>query len=161
MTGANNARPIEVKAKQPDLELYLRKYRFTTKSSISQLFIADSNVPECFILERPYTGSNSRDNKATTAVNESEAILSGRYEVTLSWSPGFKQIMLILLNVPGRDGIRIHVANKPNELLGCLAPGTTAGQDSVIGSTDALAKLVGKLLPEMLRGRKVFLNIIR
>jgi hypothetical protein len=94
-------------------------------------------------------------------VNESEAILPGRYELTLTWSPAFKQLMLLVVNVPGRDGIRIHIANKPSELLGCLAPGTGAGVDSVTGSTDALANLLGRIVPEMLKGRSVFLNVIR
>lgn len=35
-------------------------------------------------------------------------------------SGGFKYAVH---NVPGRTLIRIHVANEPNELLGCLAPG--------------------------------------
>ena len=160
--GGNNARPIELRPVElPPLELYLRKFRFTANSSISELFIEDSKARQCFILERPYTGKNSRDNSATQAVNESEAILPGRYELTLTWSPGFRQIMLLVVAVPGRDGIRIHVANKPSELEGCLAPGNGVGTDTVTESTNALSNLVGKLLPEMLKGRRVFLNISR
>jgi len=151
----------QVVPKPKDLELYLKPRKFTDKSSISQLFIGDSKVHECFILERPYTGANTRDNPATPGINESEAILPGRYRVTLSWSPGFKQIMLEVLGVPGRSGIRIHVANKPSELLGCLAPGKTAGIDSVISSTDALRDMINKLLPVFLSGAKVYINIER
>ena len=143
------------------LELILKPFRFTANSSISELFIGNSNVRQCYILERPYRGRNLRDDRSTTGVNESEAILPGRYELTLTWSPAFKQLMLLVVNVPGRDGIRIHIANKPSELLGCLAPGTGVGVDSVTGSTDALANLLGRIVPEMLKGRSVFLNVIR
>ncbi len=160
--GSNNARPVEIRPVElPPLELHLRKFRFTDKSSISELFIGDSKSRQCFILERPYTGKNLRDNSATAGVNESEAILPGRYELTLTWSPGFKQIMLLVVAVPGRDGIRIHIANDPSELLGCLAPGNGVSADKVTESTNALRDLVGKLLPEMLKGRRVFLNISR
>jgi hypothetical protein len=159
--GGNNARPVEVRAETTPLELYLRKFRFTANSSISELFIGDYKARQCFILERPYTGKNTRDNTATAGVNESEAILPGRYELTLTWSPAFRQIMLLVLNVPGRDGIRIHIANKPSELLGCLAPGNGVGTDTVTDSTNALMSLVGKIVPEMLNGRRVFLNIDR
>jgi hypothetical protein len=159
--GSNNARPVEVRAETTPLELHLRKFRFTANSSISELFIGDSKARQCFILERPYTGKNTRDNTATAGVNESEAILPGRYELTLTWSPAFRQIMLLVLNVPGRDGIRIHIANKPSELLGCLAPGNGVGADTVTDSTNALMALVGRILPEMLKGRRVYLNIDR
>jgi len=145
-----------------DLELYLIPHKFTRASSISTLHIGTQNaVRECYILERPYTGSNARDDKSTPDINESEAILPGRYPLILSWSPGFKQIMLEVLNVPGRSGIRIHVANKPSQLLGCLAPGLSAGNDSVINSMLALQALANKLLPQFLSGRQVFLNINR
>lgn len=158
----SNARPIEVRPMEPaPLELYLRKFRFTDKSSISELFIGDSKHRQCFILERPYTGKNLRDNTATPAINESEAILPGRYELTLTWSNAFRQIMFLVVAVPGRDGIRIHTANKPSELLGCLAPGNGVGVDSVTESTNALMNFVGKVLPEMLKGRRVFLNVSR
>ena len=160
--GSNNARPVEVRpAEMAPLELYLRKFKFTANSSISELFIGDSKHRQSFILERPYTGKNSRDNTATAGVNESEAILPGRYELTLTWSPAFRQIMFLVVAVPGRDGIRIHIANKPSELLGCLAPGNGVGVDSVTDSTNALRDFVGKVLPEMLKGRRVFLNINR
>lgn len=155
--GTNNARPVE----QPTLELHLRKFRFTANSSISELFIGENKARQCFILERPYTGKNTRDNTTTAGINESEAILPGRYELTLTWSNAFRQIMLLVVAVPGRDGIRIHIANKPAELLGCLAPGNGVLTDSVTDSTNALRDLVGRILPEMLKGRRVFLNISR
>jgi hypothetical protein len=68
---------------------------------------------------------------------------------------------LLVLGVPGRDGIRIHIANKPSELLGCLAPGNGVGTDTVTDSTNALMALVGRILPEMLKGRRVYLSIDR
>jgi hypothetical protein len=159
--GASNARPITLQTLVPDLELELRPWRATTSSQISELFLKGETRRLCFILERPYTGRNTRDNPATPAINESEAIMPGKYEITLSWSPGFKQIMMILLNVPGRSGIRIHVANRPSELKGCLAPGTAASENMVANSLVALESLVSVVLPQMLRGGKVFINIQR
>lgn len=144
-----------------DMELFLKPWRSTQQSLISELFIGNSATRQCYILERPYRGTNTRDNPATKDVNESEAILPGRYEVSLNWSPGFKQVMFIVLNVTGRSGIRIHIGNRPSELLGCLAPGNGAGENMVSGSTQALEALVGRLLPHMLAGGRVWLNVAR
>ena len=144
-----------------DLELFLKPIKLSEYSTISELLIGNSSTRECYILERPYKGTNTRDNPATKEINESEAILPGRYQLVLSWSPGFKQIMIEVLNVPGRSGIRMHPANRPSELLGCLAPGGSAGVDMVSGSTDALSKFLSKILPVMQSGAKVWLNVSR
>ena len=143
------------------LELDLKPWRTSKYSLISELFVRSQPNRLCYILERPYTGRNTRDNPATKEINESEAIMPGRYEITLNWSNSFKQIMIIVLGVPGRDGIRIHIANRPSELLGCLGPGLIPGTDMVANSTEATKKVVEIILPVLLSGGKVFLNVER
>jgi len=58
--------------------------------------------------------------------------------------------------VPGRSGIEIHPANTPDELLGCIAPGLSAGQDRVNKSRAAMADLLGliqaQIVNDMLMG---------
>lgn len=80
--------------------------------------------PICYTIERPlfYKGnSNVRDNKRTE-INESCCINEGEYEVKKTFSPKFRTNLYLILDVPNRDGIRIHQANTMYQLHGCIAP---------------------------------------
>jgi hypothetical protein len=81
--------------------------------------------PICYTLERPlfYKGnSNKRDDKKTANINESCCIPIGTYQVKKTFSPKFQTDLFLVLNVSGRDGIRIHQANWMQQLHGCIAP---------------------------------------
>ena len=47
----------------------------------------------------------------------------GVYPVIWTWSPRFERMMYLVTQVPGRSGIRLHVANWPRNLEGCIGPG--------------------------------------
>lgn len=51
------------------------------------------------------------------------AIPLGRWPLRLDWSPHFGREMPHIY-VPTHDGARIHGANRPEQLLGCIATGT-------------------------------------
>jgi len=68
----------------------------------------------------------------------------GKYKVELTFSPHFHQLMP-LLDVPGRVGIRIHPANYPKQLEGCIAPGLSFQGDSVNNSNAAFEPLFTKI----------------
>lgn len=55
------------------------------------------------------------------------AIPAGTYEVKLTYSPRFKQILPELLNVPNFTGIRIHKGNSSKDTEGCVLVGTWDG----------------------------------
>ena len=57
-----------------------------------------------------------------TEINESCCINEGEYEVKKTFSPKFQENLFLVLNVDGRDGIRIHQANWMQQLHGCIAP---------------------------------------
>jgi len=73
-----------------------------------------------------------------TLENKEKAIPAGIYRVVITRSERFSKkssekagkpintYLPELLDVPNRKGIRIHIANMPNELEGCIAPGRTA-----------------------------------
>lgn len=57
-------------------------------------------------------------------------IPAGRYLVEATLSKRFKRKMYCLVGVPDRAGIRIHPANWPDELEGCIALGTSTSRSA-------------------------------
>lgn len=72
-----------------------------------------------------------------TLENLEKSIGAGTYELNFTYSPHFNRVMPHLV-VPSRDalaggdaGIRIHWANFPAQLEGCIAVGTAVDGDSI------------------------------
>ena len=57
------------------------------------------------------------------------AIPTGIYRVILNYSPKYKKVMPLLLNVKGYSGIRIHSGNTDKDTLGCIL----VGENKVVG----------------------------
>lgn len=57
------------------------------------------------------------------------AIPTGKYIVTMTYSPKYKRVMPQIMNVPGWTGVRIHSMNTAEDSLGCIGLGnnTKAG----------------------------------
>ena len=55
-----------------------------------------------------------------TLENADYIIPVGTYPIAVTWSPKFKRMLPILLNVPGRSGIRVHRGTKPEHSRGCI-----------------------------------------
>ena len=55
-----------------------------------------------------------------TLENAEYMIPVGTYPIAVTWSPKFKRMMPLLLNVPGRSGIRVHRGTKPEHSRGCI-----------------------------------------
>ena len=73
-------------------------------------------------------------------------IPAGSYRATLTKSPHLGYITPLLLDVPKRSEIRIHIANWPHELLGCTAVGLERDTDQVTDSKIAFDRLMRVLL---------------
>jgi len=82
------------------------------------------------------------------------AIPAGLYQVRLTdservrqgtlWSPGGKQLPL-LIDVPGRTGIRIHSGNTAKDSVGCILVGSGIQGTTLSESRRALAALVAAI----------------
>lgn len=72
------------------------------------------------------------------------AIPAGRYEIRLTYSRRFKQVMPQLLNVPGFEGIRIHAGNTERDTEGCILVGKLEG-DHLVNSRDTYNDLMDEL----------------
>lgn len=88
-----------------------------------------------FTLELPW-----KDNKKRVS-----CIPEGDYTVVLrdkNQSGKFKYDHLHILDVPNRSYILFHVANYPNDILGCIGTGKTTAKDFVGSSVKAHEELM-------------------
>lgn len=74
------------------------------------------------------------------------AIPTGEYDVILTFSPKFKRVLPLLLNVPGYQYIRVHHGNLPSSTDGCLLVGENKVKGQIINSRATLEKLMSVLL---------------
>ena len=58
--------------------------------------------------------------KIATLENTEYIIPCGTYPVRVTFSPKFKQMLPLVLNVPRRSGIRFHRGTKPEHSRGCI-----------------------------------------
>lgn len=120
------------------MKLVLNRLLKTNTFTIGELLINDKY--QCDILE-----DKVRLNKK---VYGKTAIPAGTYEIKMTYSPKFKCVMPLLLNVPGFEGIRIHSGNSSKDTLGCLITGKwNNGNDWISNSKEEYNKLF-KLLSD-------------
>ena len=55
-----------------------------------------------------------------TLENADYLIPAGTYPVENTWSPKFKKFLPLIMDVPDRDGIRIHKGTIPEHSKGCV-----------------------------------------
>lgn len=80
--------------------------------------------------------------------NNLKKIPTGTYDLKLDYSPSFKMNLWELYNVPNRSECKIHVANYPKELEGCIAIGTgfySGDTAMILSSKDALTIFMNKM----------------
>ena len=87
------------------------------------------------------------------------AIPTGEYDVILTFSPKFKRVLPLLLNVPGYQYIRVHHGNLPSSTDGCLLVGENKVKGQIINSRATLEKLMSVLLECEKRKEKVTILI--
>jgi Family of unknown function (DUF5675) len=117
-----------------ELRFDLRRTRETASAVMGALWLRG--------LRWLYTLEPSR----LTPVHEGHpCIPAGTYRVVLTKSPHLGYICPELLDVPGRSNIRIHKANFPADLLGCIAVGEDQQSDFVDQSGVAFERLMAVL----------------
>lgn len=80
-----------------------------------------------------------------TLENTHKIIPAGIYPTAFYNSPKNKRVVPLLLNVPGRSEIEIHIANYFTELEGCIAVGLSFDSKSLYQSTNAFVALMNKI----------------
>jgi len=62
----------------------------------------------------------SEGREIDTLENADYIIPNGTYEVRVTWSPRFKRMLPLVMQVPGRSGIRFHRGTRPEHSKGCV-----------------------------------------
>lgn len=116
----------------------------------------------CDTLEDTDRGLNSTmplDEILAKKIKAQTAIPTGKYDVILTFSPRFKRVLPLLLNVPGYQYIRVHNGNRPDSTEGCLLVGENKVKGQVINSRATLEKLMSVLLECEKRKEKITITI--
>lgn len=108
------------------MQLELTRFERNEESVIGRLTL--DGAFECFTLE-----------------NAQLLIDLGTYKVVEFNSPRFKHTVPLLLNVPNRAAIEIHVGNKAANFRGCIGVGTTYAPNWIANSQHAFTQLMSKL----------------
>ena len=87
----------------------------------------DSSMSESEILEKKVKGQT--------------AIPTGHYVINITYSPKYKRMMPLLLDVKGFSGIRIHSGNTAKDTEGCLLVGKHKQVGKVLESRDTYKRL--------------------
>lgn len=91
-------------------------------------------------------------------MREVSCIPVGRYPVVIDRSNRFQRLMPHVLEVPNRDGIRIHSGNTEADTTGCVLVGLGRDGDCVTASRRAFG-LFMNWLAETLKVGEVFVEI--
>jgi hypothetical protein len=110
---------------------------------------------ECQTLELPCT------YKTSFNVHGKTCIFCGTYAVSKYQSKHCGYFVPLLADVPKRDCIEIHVANKPCEIHGCIAVGEAwSTLPQIDNSQAAFDRLMNTLNNAWKRGEEVTIRII-
>lgn len=159
-----------------ELNLELRRIFTNSGYTIGHLFINGEYV--CDTIEDADRGLRSdmplKEIKAKKVYGET-AIPTGTYDITMNtksqkysdferykWAKDYDGYLPRLLNVPGFDGVLIHVGNYANpDSLGCILVGFNKAKGMVTDSTTTFKMLMNKyLVPASKQNTKISIKII-
>lgn len=151
-----------------ELTLY-RKYRLPGYS-IGKLYVDGKYV--CDTLEdtdRDLFQGMGLDWITEKKVYGETAIPFGRYRITMKvQSPKYsrrkqyarcKGYLPRLLDVPGWEGVLIHIGNYPGDSAGCILVGKNTKKGAVLKSTETFWRLYNMLKAADGRGEKIWITI--
>ena len=98
----------------------LRVARVTTQYDSQQSRSYESSSCSRSPQELEILGDPEKDMEIATLENADYVIPVGIYEVKVTYSPRFKRMLPMVMQVPGRSGIRFHRGTKPEHSKGCI-----------------------------------------
>ena len=128
--------------------------------SIGILYVNGQRI--CETLEDEDRGLRSDMALATIRqlkVKGETAIPVGAYQVAYTYSPKFKNMLPLLMIVPGYDGIRIHSGNTAKHTEGCLLCGRNTEVGTVTNSRYWTNKVNAMIEQATKQKEQVIINI--
>ncbi|MDD6153145.1 MAG: DUF5675 family protein [Elusimicrobia bacterium] len=131
------------------------------KITINRIFKGAEYTIGRLALDGKYFCDTLEDRVRTNGekVQGQTAIPAGNYEVILNWSPRFKRVLPMVLDVPGFSGVRIHAGNCAADTEGCVLVGFNQVKGRLVASRPTLEQLMKKLLAAVKAGGKIWLEI--
>ena len=132
------------------MKIELVRIAFKSTYTIGKLYVDDTYF--CDVLEdvdRGLDSSMSESEILEKKVKGQTAIPTGHYVINITYSPKYKRMMPLLLDVKGFSGIRIHSGNTAKDTEGCLIVGKNKKVGMVLESRDTYQRLF-----KMMEGEK-------
>lgn len=132
-----------------------------TDYTISRFFVNDERWCECLEdTDRGLTSSMSISEVKAKKVYGKTAIPSGKYQVTLTYSPKFRKYLPLVNDVKCFSGIRFHAGNTNRDTEGCILLGKNTKVGMVTNSAYWTDRLIGAIRNAIDHGEIVTLEII-
>lgn len=87
------------------------------------------------------------------------AIAMGKYRCVITFSPRFKRMLILLVNVPIFEGVRIHSGNTAANTEGCILVGRFVRPGFIGSSRDTYALLHKKVAAAIERDQDIWIEI--
>ena len=139
-----------MKKYQARMRIELVRIAFKDTYTIGKLYVDDTYF--CDVLEdvdRGLKSSMTESEILEKKVKGQTAIPTGHYVINITYSPKYKRMMPLLLDVKGFSGIRIHSGNSSKDTEGCLLVGKNKKVGMVLESRDTYQRLF-----KMMEGQK-------
>lgn len=114
--------------------------------------LAVNGIHECWTLENP-------DHLNPALGPDHIAIPCGTFGVIIYFSPHFQRKVLLLVGVPARTSIEVHIGCFVKDSKGCILVGQVKSYDTLGQSTPALEALVEKVEAAIAAGETVDITI--
>ena len=134
------------------MELQVKRIAKRDTYTIGRLYIDGERF--CDTLE-----DRVRDLSKEAKVKGRTAIPTGRYRLVLTYSPRFKRILPLLVDVPFFSGVRIHRGNTAKDTEGCILVGFNREVGKVLESAVTEQKLMAVLQNAANKGEQIYITV--
>lgn len=154
------------------MKITVERFAFKKNYTIGRMYLDGKFF--CDTLEdydRKLDSTMSLDEIKKIKVKNETAIPTGTYNVTINeQSPRFKSRSQYtfcngklprLKDVPGYEGVLIHIGNRPSDTSGCILVGENKAVGQVLYSTKTFGNLYEKLIEANRNGEQILIEIKR
>lgn len=141
---------MTLKKYQTRMKIELVRIAFKNTYTIGKLYVDGKYFSDVLEdVDRGLDSSMSESEILKKKVKGQTAIPTGHYVINITYSPKYKRMMPLLLDVKGFSGIRIHSGNSSKDTEGCLLVGKNKKVGMVLESRDTYQRLF-----KMMEGQK-------